>query len=256
MTLGIREADWWAVLPWTSWLIHGAARRGWKLILPLALTATTPAGIPRLRTCLWRWRWTGSSCLPLQTPGGGAAEVFRLLFGYSSMDQPSVCGHSYVRSRGTGSFLKPPPPLLISTCHSAVPGWSPLQRPVLNIQMVIREPRELLLGHSSGAQVLVQFATFFPSKLESSYACLVSARSSSFRREDLGGMGYYILARPEIDSWFSSWCQIVVIVWSLLGSFNEPGPGSPEATITKWKRQRGWYSLVYAENQQSPWHST
>ena len=133
MTLGIREADWWAVLPWTSWLIHGAARRGWKLILPLALTATTPAGIPRLRTCLWRWRWTGSSCLPLQTPGGGAAEVFRLLFGYSSMDQPSVCGHSYVRSRGTGSFLKPPPPLLISTCHSAVPGWSPLQRPVLNI---------------------------------------------------------------------------------------------------------------------------
>ena len=71
------------------------------------------------------------------------AEVFRLLFGYSSMDQPSVCGHSYVRSRGTGSFLKPPPPLLISTCHSAVPGWSPLQRPVFNIQMVIREPREL-----------------------------------------------------------------------------------------------------------------
>ena len=42
----------------------------------------------------------------------------------------------------------------------------------------------------------------------------------------------------------------------LLGSFNGPGPGGPEATIRKWKREKGWHSLVYAENQQSPWHRT
>ena len=42
----------------------------------------------------------------------------------------------------------------------------------------------------------------------------------------------------------------------LLGSFNGLGPGGPEAMIRKWKRERGWYSLVYAENQWSPWHRT
>ena len=35
----------------------------------------------------------------------------------------------------------------------------------------------------------------------------------------------------------------------LLGSFNGPGFGRPEVMIRKWKRERGWYSLVYAENQ-------
>ena len=35
----------------------------------------------------------------------------------------------------------------------------------------------------------------------------------------------------------------------MLGSFSGPGPGGPEAMIRKWKRERGWYSLVYAENQ-------
>ena len=35
----------------------------------------------------------------------------------------------------------------------------------------------------------------------------------------------------------------------VLGSFNRLGPGGQESTIRKWKRERGWYSLVYAENQ-------
>ena len=42
--------------------------------------------------------------------------------------------------------------------------------------------------------------------------------------------------------------------YNVLVSFNGPEPGGPESTIRKWKRERGWYSLVYAENQQSPWH--
>ena len=42
--------------------------------------------------------------------------------------------------------------------------------------------------------------------------------------------------------------------YKVLGSFNGPEPGGPESMIRKWKRERGWYSLVYAENQQSPWH--
>ena len=46
------------------------------------------------------------------------------------------------------------------------------------------------------------------------------------------------------------------IFTSLLGSFNGPGSGGPEATIRKWKRERGWCSLVYGENQKSPWHRT
>ena len=126
--LGCGDAGGWLVSSpsWTSWLIHGAARWGWKLILPLAPTATQ---------CHHRGRDTKAPYLPLpvkvdrellstlQMPGGGAAAVFRLVFGFSSVGQPSVCGHSQW-SRGAGSFLKPPPPLLISTCHSAMPGWS------------------------------------------------------------------------------------------------------------------------------------
>ena len=42
----------------------------------------------------------------------------------------------------------------------------------------------------------------------------------------------------------------------LLGSFNGPEPCGMESTIRKWKRDRGWYPLVYAEDQLSPWHRT
>ena len=39
----------------------------------------------------------------------------------------------------------------------------------------------------------------------------------------------------------------------LLRSFNGEEPGGPESTNKKVKeRERGWYSLVYAESQQSP----
>ena len=44
---------------------------------------------------------------------------------------------------------------------------------------------------------------------------------------------------------YSSLCYTV----GLLGSFNGPEPGGPESTRRKWKRERGWESLVYTENQ-------
>ena len=40
----------------------------------------------------------------------------------------------------------------------------------------------------------------------------------------------------------------------MLRSFNGPEPGGPESTIRKERRERGWYSLVYTESQESPWH--
>ena len=35
----------------------------------------------------------------------------------------------------------------------------------------------------------------------------------------------------------------------LLGSFNGPEPCGTESTIRKWKWERGWYPLVYSEDQ-------
>ena len=40
-----------------------------------------------------------------------------------------------------------------------------------------------------------------------------------------------------------------VITHLVLGSFNGPEPCGTESTIRKWKRERGWYLLVYAEDQ-------
>ena len=35
----------------------------------------------------------------------------------------------------------------------------------------------------------------------------------------------------------------------VLESFSGPEPGGMESMIRKWKRERGWYPLVYAEDQ-------
>ena len=52
----------------------------------------------------------------------------------------------------------------------------------------------------------------------------------------------------------TSACEFPKEIFSdLLRSFNGPEPGGPESTDKKVKeRERGWYSLVYAENQKSP----
>ena len=42
----------------------------------------------------------------------------------------------------------------------------------------------------------------------------------------------------------------MTVIFPLLRSFNRPEPGGPESTDKKVKeRERGWYSLVYAESQ-------
>ena len=58
-----------------------------------------------------------------------------------------------------------------------------------------------------------------------------------------------MISKEEHMSFISKARVGLLDIW-VLRSFNGPEPGGPESTDKKVKeRERGWYSLVYAESQ-------
>lgn len=108
---------------------------------PLNPADTTGWGCPGTTACFCgaEMRWGGR--FALLCPHGGVGAAFRLMFGWCSAGPP-FCLRALLWQGGEGFFLKPPPSLF-SSFLSAVPGWRLRQRPVWNIWMAIRKPREL-----------------------------------------------------------------------------------------------------------------
>ena len=140
-----------------------------------------------------------------QAPCGRVGAVFRLMFGWCSMGYAFV--HTpMVRSRkGADCFLKPPHCfflfLFFPICLLAVPGWRLLQCPFFpNIQTAIGKSREVtaLTFKSQGPWPVCRLLPTYVGVFLS-LSVMVHAGSFSFIREDLGGLGYCILARLKID---------------------------------------------------------